>query len=208
MGTAAHVGALTRSFAAVTQVHGVRGAADAAPPIAERKAPALAGALGVEPAGLEPATSWVRYRLSGVTSSTFGSVGPRSLRSSDARFAQFGSTDGRSSRRPTFCSCARGVRPRGLAPVAANAACNLAGADSNDSYRGDFHPFTRVNVARSVSEYPSPVYVRKNPQGCRLAGAHHTTLRNEKANRRARTPQNRPPRPGDLWRTVVFPATD
>jgi hypothetical protein len=50
----------------------------------------------MELAGLEPATSWVRYRPNRVASGKFGSVEPCAMRSDHPRFAQFGSTDGRS----------------------------------------------------------------------------------------------------------------
>ncbi len=51
----------------------------------------------MELAGLEPATSWVRYRQNQVTWSTFGVLEGSSLLSRDAAFARFGSTDGRSN---------------------------------------------------------------------------------------------------------------
>jgi hypothetical protein len=61
-----------------------------------KRNPALAGVSAMELAGLEPATSWVRYRPNRVASGKFGSVEPCAMRSDHPRFAQFGSTDGRS----------------------------------------------------------------------------------------------------------------
>src|SRR5688500_6876368 len=51
----------------------------------------------MELAGLEPATSWVRYRRNEVASRTLSLPEPRSFLLRHLRFAQFGSTDGRSA---------------------------------------------------------------------------------------------------------------
>jgi hypothetical protein len=51
----------------------------------------------MELAGLEPATSWVRYRQNDLMRSRYGFVERRSVFSNYMTFAQFGSTDGRSA---------------------------------------------------------------------------------------------------------------
>jgi hypothetical protein len=64
----------------------------------------------MELAGLEPATSWVRYRRNDVARGTFSFVEPSRLLLRYTRFAQFGSTDGRSRASSVSLGPAESVR--------------------------------------------------------------------------------------------------
>src|ERR687895_1924263 len=77
----------------------------------------------MELAGLEPATSWVRYRPNDLVWHRFDFIERRSLLSCHVTFAQFGSTGGRSVRADPARAAPTAILRRDVAHRACLGAC-------------------------------------------------------------------------------------